>query len=148
MVDYSSADLSTPTVAFLAELSKTIYNPANGRGVVFDLVHLNDGGAYDNIHGIFRAPVNGVYHFTAQLVAEGQKTTNHYLQIFMMKGPTEIGYIFLDWNTATLKREMAITVRLAKNDDVWIKVVNTGGVNDITGCCFHSIFSGFLLKKD
>ena len=141
-------DISTPTVAFLAELSKTIDNPSVGSGIIFDVVHLNDGNSYDNVHGVFRAPVNGVYHFTAELTAMNAPG-RHEMHLFMMKSSTQIGYMFLDWNDDMyLKRNMAVTAHLAKNDDVWIKVGKLVAENHLQGCCFHSIFSGFLIKKD
>ena len=132
----------------MAQLGKTIDNPSVGSGVIFDVVHLNDGGAYDNVHGIFRAPVDGVYHFTAELTAQPAAPA-HALHIFMMKTATQIGYMFLDTNSDYyLKRTMVSTVHLAKNDDVWLKIETNVGDNHLLGCCFHSIFSGFLIKAD
>ena len=49
------------SVSFMAQLSATLSNPANGHVIVFDDVVTNVGSAYSNVHGIFTAPVNATY---------------------------------------------------------------------------------------
>ncbi|KAK3100567.1 hypothetical protein FSP39_021914 [Pinctada imbricata] len=135
-------------IAFLAELGATITDPAVGSPVIFDVIHLNDGKAYSNVHGIFTAPVAGVYHFTLEI--SGPKgDASHELHINLMKSTTAVGYVYLDQNAAHwIKRTSTATLHLAARDDVWVKVISKLGVGQIAGCCYHSIFSGFLIKSD
>jgi hypothetical protein len=44
--------------------------PAQG-SYKFDAVPLNDGHGYDPNQGVFKAPVSGVYLFTAQFFTHG-----------------------------------------------------------------------------
>jgi len=50
-------------VAFMAQLSSEIKDPAIGSTIVFDNVHLNLGDAYNPANGVFVAKVAGVYVF-------------------------------------------------------------------------------------
>ena len=145
----SFPELSTQPVAFLAELSANLFNPAAGVPVVFDVIHLNDGGAYSNIHGIFTAPIAGVYHFTLELSSPPDANKDHRLHVNLMKTGTQLGYVYLDQNADRwLKRSATATVHLAKGDDIWAKVAELNGNGTIAGCCYHSIFSGFLIHAD
>ena len=69
------AALQCPTrtdksVAFMAQLSQNLVNPAVGHVVIFDNVTTNEGNSYNSLHGIFTAPVNGTYNFN--LIASSQ----------------------------------------------------------------------------
>ena len=145
---FHTTGLSTPPIAFLVELGKDLVNPAAGAHVVFDVIHLNDGGAYNNVHGVFTAPVAGVYHFTLEL-SFPNSNVSHGIYVYLMKTSTEIGYIYFD-GTANrwLKHSTTATIHLAKGDDIWAKVIGRSGDSKIGGCCYHSIFSGFLIRAD
>uniref|UniRef100_K1Q3W5 Heavy metal-binding protein HIP n=1 Tax=Magallana gigas TaxID=29159 RepID=K1Q3W5_MAGGI len=51
-------------IAFQSSLTMTLQNLKNQETVIFDKVSLNEGNAYDNISGIFTAPLDGIYSFT------------------------------------------------------------------------------------
>ena len=136
-------------MAFLAELSKHLENPAKGVTVVFDVTHLNDGNAYNKTNGIFTAPAAGVYHFTLELSSADKATNRDYLHVKLMKMNTIIGYVYLDWNPDRwLKRSATATVHLAKGDTIFAQVTRRTGNGIISGCCYHSVFSGFLINAD
>ena len=136
-------------MAFLAELSKDLVNPAEDHTVVFDVIHLNDGNAYNNNNGIFTAPVAGVYHFTLELSTPLNLIKHHRIHVRLMKTKTPLAYVFLDDNDDRwLKRSAAATVHLAKGDEILAKVTHRNLDGTIAGCCFHSVFSGFLIHAD
>ncbi|XP_062610533.1 uncharacterized protein LOC134272303 isoform X1 [Saccostrea cucullata] len=63
----TSFDRTLP-VAFTACLgvSRRIFGPQ--QGMEFDQIILNEGGAYDPRHGIFRAPATGIYRFVVTFI--------------------------------------------------------------------------------
>ena len=135
-------------MAFLAELGQSLVDPAKGEPIVFDVTYLNDGSAYNNKTGKFITPVAGVYHFTLEL-SSPTKSDKSGLHVSLMKTDTLLGYIYLDANDDRwLKRAATSTVYLAKGDDIWAKVRGRTEPGTIAGCCYHSIFSGFLIKAD
>ena len=135
-------ELSKPAVAFLTELGTLLVNPIVNMHVVFDVIHLNDGNGYNNVHGIFTAPVAGIYHFTMALTARR-------LRVIMMKSNTPIAAQYLDDKTDRwLKQSATVIVHLVKGDDVWVKVTEASSGSNIYGCCYTSIFSGFLIRQD
>jgi len=71
-------------VAFMAQLSSDIKDPAIGSTIVFDNVHLNLGDAYNPAKGVFVAKVAGVYvfHLTA---SSPPATGNHVSHSFTDK---------------------------------------------------------------
>ena len=72
----SSAGKSIPTrekVSFFVGLDKN-YGPKKTSEVLkYDKVLTNDGSAYDIVSGKFTAPVNGTYHFTVVVAAQGRQ---------------------------------------------------------------------------
>ncbi len=44
--------------------------PASGSTIPYDIINFNVGGGYDPGTGVFTAPVEGVYHFKAELQVE------------------------------------------------------------------------------
>ena len=145
---FDIAELSTPPVAFLAELGPGLKNPTVNMHVVFDHINLNVGGAYNNIHGVFTAPVAGIYHFTMALTANAAKP-GFRLRVSMMKSSTPLATEYLDNNTDHwLKRSATVIVHLVKGDDIWVKVTEASSGSNIFGCCYTSIFSGFLIRAN
>jgi len=63
-------------VAFMAELSSGIKDPAIGSTIVFDNVHMNLGDAFNPANGVFVAKVAGVYVFHLT-VSTPLATSNH-----------------------------------------------------------------------
>ena len=138
-----------PTAAFMAQLSSDIVDPPKGRLVVFDRVETNTGGAYDGSQGVFVAPVNGTYNFNLIVTSPPKKEPHHWLHLFIMKNGAQVAYVFLDDNNQYyLRRSTDICIHLAQGDKVWVQVADVLGSHTITGCCYHSHFSGFLIGAD
>ena len=141
-------ELSKPAVAFLTELGTLLVNPVVIMHVVFDVIHLNEGNGYNNVHGIFTAPIAGLYHLTMALTTDAGKPW-HHLHVNMMKSNNPIASVWLDDNTTDmLKRSATAMVHLVKGDDIWIKVVERTLNSALYGCCYTSVFSGFLIRAD
>ncbi|XP_053380321.1 collagen alpha-2(VIII) chain-like [Mercenaria mercenaria] len=133
-------------VAFMAELSKAIINPPTGTIVVFDIVHTNDGDGYKPGPGIFIPPVTGTYNINL-VASSGTKLASEYLHLYIMHNTTKVGYIFLDANSDySLIRSTAIVLELQAGDSVFVKVGNSSPRGRLEGCCFHTLFSGFLIR--
>ncbi|XP_060553605.1 complement C1q tumor necrosis factor-related protein 3-like [Ruditapes philippinarum] len=133
-------------VAFIAQLSVSLINPAVNTVVVFDRVSTNAGNGYNSGSGMFVAPVNGLY--SIHLVASSRsKATTNYLHLYIMHNSSQVGYIFLDQNSDySLMRSTAIILQLSIGDTVFVKIGNKGARGHLEGCCFHTVFSGFLIN--
>lgn len=133
-------------VSFTAQLSNQMVNPPEDKTVIFDSVQTSFGQGYNPSTGIFSAPYSGVYSFS--LVASSPlKSTENFLHLYIMKNVQQIGYIFLDGNSDRwLLRSTSTVVALETGDHVFVKVGRTRGVGTLAGCCFHTVFSGFLIN--
>ena len=79
---------------FMATLSNDLDQCSKFQAVIFDQVKVNQGGGYDNKAGVFRAPVAGIYAFSATLSVEPQ---NEYHVAFVKGSVTnDIGYLLAD----------------------------------------------------
>ena len=61
--------LVRPTIAVKVRLSKDVPLPNVHQRVVYDVIVMNEGNAYDPGTGIFRAPVDGTYMFAVTACA-------------------------------------------------------------------------------
>lgn len=129
----------------MSQLSKTLDNPAFGEIVIFDDVITNVGNAYSSSTGVFRVPVDGNYMF-AMVGTSPPSHTDHYLHLNIKNNENTIGFLFLDSNNLYyLKRTEVTVVSLKKDDNIFVQVDSISGPHSLTGCCFHSHFSGFLI---
>ena len=62
----------TPKISFFVGLSKNHGPKKTSEELKYDRVITNDGLAYDIMTGRFTAPVNGTYHFTVVVAAQGR----------------------------------------------------------------------------
>ena len=78
----------------MAALSADLVHCTQLQPVIFDSVKVNQGLGYDNKHGIFRAPVAGMYAFSTTLSV----TPNNNFHVAIVKGnaTNEIGYLYAD----------------------------------------------------
>ena len=135
-----------PTVAFMAQLSSNVVDPSKGSAVIFHQVETNTGGAYNGSRGVFMAPFNGTYNFNL-VVSSPESTPPHWLHLFIVRNDVEVDYLFLDHNDRYyLRRSTGMCIiNLTRGDKIWVKVDEVTRNRTITGCCFHSLFSGFLI---
>ena len=118
-----------------------ISNLGAGQTIVFDKVITNVGNAYDNMTGIFTAPVRAVYVFEMTLMTDFGK--HQYLEL-VQNGQHII------WNYGQAANQLdsssrTVTVELAKGAKVWIRTKNNAshGSGVVHGHTF-STFSGWL----
>ena len=109
--------------------------------IVFNDVLLNVGSAYHSGHGIFVAPVPGVYFFTTSLLALG--TTPHHAKL--VKDGHEL--VRADFNDADHfdDSSQAVIVQLEKGNFVAVQNADYSGM--LYAGSNYSTFSGFLLYE-
>ncbi|XP_052777764.1 uncharacterized protein LOC128215078 [Mya arenaria] len=129
----------TRAIAFFATLSTDIAHVGIGQDIAFDNVITNTGGAYNNHHGVFTAPVNGIYVFSATLLALG--TDNDHLK--WIKNGQTLCYLYVH-DAGYDSSGSTIVVQLNTGDDVSIQ--NIDADNSLNGH-HYTFISGFLLKE-
>ena len=71
--------LVKPTVSVKVRLSQDVTLPSVHQRVVYDVIVMNVGNAYDPKTGIFRAPVDGTYMFAVTACATNGDTISLYI---------------------------------------------------------------------
>ena len=139
---------ATPTrVAFFARLTNqtTPYLDAN-QDIVFNNVVTNIGNGYHGNHGLFVAPVPGVYVFSTTLVSflasPGQTKHAKLVKNGQLLARLEQSDVN-GWDTSSL----TLVVEMQKGDDVAIQT--SGDMHQVTYTGDnYSMFSGFLLYEN
>ncbi|XP_053379928.1 multimerin-2-like [Mercenaria mercenaria] len=132
------------TVAFFSGLSSSIQHAGENQNVVFDNVETNIGNGYNPHHGVFTAPVAGIYVFsTSILTNSGRKICVIVVNGVRKASVYTHGDGHFDHGTQTL------IVHLKKGDDVAIQIVEHIYDSTIHGeVPPYTTFSGFLLQQD
>ena len=129
-------------MAFSARLTNGSTPPMSlNQDIVFNDVLLNVGSAYHSAHGIFVAPVPGVYFFTTSLLAYG--TINHHAKL-VKDGQELAGSDFND-NDSHDGSSQTVIVQLKRGNVTAIQNADYSGIV-YTGLNY-STFSGFLLYE-
>jgi hypothetical protein len=137
-----SASATKPLIAFTTCLGSSPKVLGLHQTLVFDHVILNEGDAYDPRHGIFRAPVSGVYQFVLTFLNDG--INRAYIEI--VKDGTQITYGYSndgDNNMGIVQ----VNIRVAANQDVWCRSAYTSSARsylDEDGK--FSCFSGHIIS--
>ena len=136
----------------MAALSANLDHCTRHQPVIFDAVKVNQGGGYNNQHGMFTAPVSGIYFFSTTLTA----MPNDKYKVAFVKGDVdnEIGYVYTlgmnEWQT----RSTTVFTHLNQNEDVWIVCEEDSRIEGDHGHAqggagdFDSHMSGFLVSAD
>ncbi|XP_062610534.1 collagen alpha-1(X) chain-like isoform X2 [Saccostrea cucullata] len=108
--------------------------------IEFNQVILNEGGAYDPRHGIFRAPVTGIYRFVATFLNK----PDHEAFVEIVKDGVLLTHAYSDYRQHS-EGTAQVNVKLQSGDDVWCR--NAFSTTSIT---LHpdgkySCFSGFQI---
>ncbi|XP_062610535.1 cerebellin-3-like [Saccostrea cucullata] len=109
--------------------------------IIFDRVILNEGGSYDARHGVFRAPVSGVYQFIVTFIMVQHQTA----WIEIIKDGVQLVYSWAgltDYNTATAQ----VNVRVEAGQDVWCRNAYTTDATHLHNEGQYSCFSGHILS--
>ena len=138
----------------MAALSADLLHCTKYQPVIFDAVKVNQGSAYSNVHGTFRAPVAGIYAFSTTLSV----IPHNMYHVAIVKGnaTNEIGYLYTDPQNIWLQRSTTVFTHMKQNEEVWMVCMGDGesriegdhqhaweGAND-----YHSHMSGFLVSAD
>ncbi|XP_053398005.1 C1q-related factor-like [Mercenaria mercenaria] len=140
--------LLTPAVSFNARQLNDL-SLETGQTVVFSKTMANHGDAYDNVTGIFTAPVGGTYVFTIHLCVNGGYT--FYYDIIRDSEIQAYGRFYEDGSTACHSAN-AIMV-LEARQKVWLKCLMGSTSSDIlseydsTSYNYWNTFSGVLIHK-
>ncbi|KAK7506691.1 hypothetical protein BaRGS_00002166 [Batillaria attramentaria] len=128
-------------VAFQVRFSAAIsVDVTNHQTLVFDVVELNQGGAYDKDTGFFTAPVSGLYQFHVHLA----HTPPGRVQVFIVRNGREVAEVESSGDDAYMDRSSnSVVVQLSPGDKVWVRRDN-GDVTKIQGG-YRTSFSGILV---
>jgi hypothetical protein len=121
-------------VAFTAKVE---HHSTQNSPILFDDAMLNVGGGYDHATGKFRAPLGGMYVFTASLTTDsGSHTAGRIVHDNQLETSVYLGAEGArDYSTGA----GSVIYHLAAGDHVWVFADRS---------VLFSSFSGFLLKKD
>lgn len=123
-------------IAFYAALTKHI-TLSGSQTVTYDKVYTNYGNGYDHKSGNFKAPVNGLYFFSAtQLSQKGS------LHLALMKNNNRLGIGYSDERIDT--GSMSGTVELNKGDIVTIQHHPGIGTQHVLGGDYSTL-TGYLI---
>ncbi|XP_052678290.1 complement C1q tumor necrosis factor-related protein 3-like [Crassostrea angulata] len=106
-------------IAFQSSLTKTLQNLKNQETVIFDKISLNEGKAYDNISGIFTAPLDGIYSFTWTI----STTAGKYFVTEIVLNGQNVTYNHADGrgHDGHPMTTSHANIKMKKGDKVWIR---------------------------
>ncbi|XP_045206770.2 uncharacterized protein LOC123559013, partial [Mercenaria mercenaria] len=131
-------------VAFTAGLTHTFSHAGAHQNIVFDHVETNTGNGYNPHHGVFTAPVSGLYLFYTSVLADHNRII--WCQI-VINGKNKASAYARGTDGRHDQGSQAIIVQLQQGDDVAVQ--NLDADDSIYGDQYiYSTFSGFLLQQD
>jgi len=132
-----------PVVAFHA------YDPSDlsldtNQILILTTVVLNEGDGYDNVIGVFTAPVGGLYFFAAHVCNTG--SIGFYYEI--VKEHTMIAKSVKYNNAANDCGSVSVLVRMDKEERVWIKCTSGNTSSQLyNSSSMKTSFLGLLMHK-
>lgn len=115
------------------------------QNVVFKSVMLNLGSAYNSLHGVFMAPRDGVYLFSASLLSDTQAHSSTVHAAISVNGNKAAKILAIsEANRHRDQGSNTLIADLKKGDQVWVKNVDNDDAT-ICGINGYSTFSGYLL---
>ncbi|XP_060568737.1 A disintegrin and metalloproteinase with thrombospondin motifs adt-2-like [Ruditapes philippinarum] len=109
--------LCTKKVAFDAYTTSSNGYYPDGKVLVFPHININDGQGYNPSTGIFKAPVAGVYQFTAHVCQQG----NRHIIIGIMKGTKQIAVTTGFEKATSVCSSISAISRVEVNEKVYVK---------------------------
>lgn len=132
-------------VGFFAVMSAHNVNLGLQQTIKFQKIITNTGNGLDSNTSVFKAPVSGLYFFSANLMTYGNEDFEAEL---IKNGATIVEGYFGNGNTYSTGSLNGV-LQMEAGDDVWIQI-NKSGYNDgnvrVHGSGF-SWFSGFLITE-
>ena len=132
------------TVAFTAGLTHSVVHVGLHQNIVFDHVETNLGNGYNPHHGVFTAPVSGLYFFYSSILTGNNEEV--WCQIAV--NGVQKGSIYGRGTDGRHDQgSQALVVSLQQGDDVAVQ--NIYNDHSIFGSTaeIYSTFSGFLLQQ-
>ncbi|XP_052771228.1 complement C1q tumor necrosis factor-related protein 3-like [Mya arenaria] len=145
VVKRSTRQVGAGLAAFSAGVSAfDLDNLGEHQTILFDNVITNVGNAYDPNSGMFTAPVDGVYVFTAVLMVN----SNHAEYLELISGGVKITDVYADAHNinAHVSTSKTWVLELTAGTRVWLRTTAYENESQIHGNS-HSMFSGFLLSE-
>ena len=137
---------SVKKVAFFARLTNLTPHLDPNQDIVFDHVVTNVGNGYHSSHGLFVAPVSGIYVISTTLLSYLDGPGVHVNHAKLVKNGQLLARLeqsdIAGWDTSSL----TIVVELLKDDDVAVQ--NSDYYNMTYWGDNYSTFSGFLLYEN
>ncbi|XP_060581502.1 complement C1q-like protein 4 [Ruditapes philippinarum] len=132
------------TVAFTAGLTKRALHVGAHQNIVFDHVETNVGNGYNPHHGVFTAPVPGLYVFYTSVLADNDREVWCEL---IVNGAIKASVYARGTDGRHDQGSQALVIQLKQGDD--IAVQNVAADDAIYGDpTIYSTFTGFLLQQD
>ncbi|CAC5389663.1 C1QL [Mytilus coruscus] len=130
----------TQKVSFFVGLSKNHGPKKTSEELKYDRVITNDGLAYDIMTGRFTAPVNGTYHFTVVVAAQGR----HKAAVMLMAEGHMIITVWADSRPIWATASNTAILHLYQGQQVWQVLQKASALSGY----MYSSFSGFILYQD
>ncbi|XP_060593826.1 complement C1q tumor necrosis factor-related protein 3-like [Ruditapes philippinarum] len=128
-----------PVIAFMADLTSSLTG-SNYR-IYFNDVKLNIGSAYRSKHGLFIAPVSGMYQFSVSACS----SSGQYIVLDLMQSDTLLGRMLAGGTTYDSCNSKVFLASLLAGDDVYVQHVETGDYLLASNGYGYPSFTGVLL---
>ncbi|GCC44719.1 hypothetical protein chiPu_0028966, partial [Chiloscyllium punctatum] len=117
-------------------------NPVAQKRVIYDLVTINKGLAYNPVTGFFTVPVPGLYQFTYSLLAQ---MTSERTAVYLMRNDENQSYLHSILKSGQAQSSSMDTIlSLNRDDQVWVRL-GTGSAWSGLGALN---FQGVLLEAE
>lgn len=131
-------------IAFHAVADANQSHLGKGQNIVFETVLLNLGSGYHNQHGIFIAPVGGLYVFSVSILNQPLQS-HEIIEAVLLKNGVKLAISLANGTPKTVDQgSITATTQLQDGDEVWVEVYYPGTDAFVYGNKFSS-FTGFLL---
>ncbi|KAL4230591.1 Complement C1q-like protein 3 [Mactra antiquata] len=129
------------TVAFSAVLTHSLSNLGVDQNIVFDHVITNIGNGYNENHGVFLAPVTGIYVFHISIYTHAHNLAFCRIAV----NGKNMADVYVQGGSVSNAGSQMIIARLNKGDDV---AVQNKHQNDYihSDSNMYTTYSGFLLQ--
>ncbi|XP_035692010.1 C1q-related factor-like [Branchiostoma floridae] len=130
-----------PFVAFSAALANRIVNVLENTIVKYNILHTNEGRAYDMATGKFTTPIPGYYMFTYSGMTTSVKGSAYWSRLVLHGEPVISLY---DKSVGEhLSSSNSVILLLKPGDEVWVELDARSSMwGDYTG---YVTFSGYLI---
>jgi hypothetical protein len=116
-------------------------NLGNNQAIIFDTIVTNIGHHYSANTGVFTAPINATYYFSASILSH----TGEALETEIVKnGVREV--LMYSYDNAHEQGSNSVVLQLNTGDEVWVR--HTITVGTIIYGNGWSTFSGFKISDD